>query len=387
MKVLIYSIYVPKEVDGVSYSTRKLVASLEQKGIDVTICTTNAGWSPEETSKQRSEKLRIFNASRFSGADFSPGLFFFLERNSRKFDVIQLHGTFNFPTIFGAYTAIASQTPYIISPRGNLIPSTITDKRIYHAIRKRLFFLLLAQKALKNANRIICTSQKEQDVMRDQLNTDNITYINNGLDYMPYLKNVNPQILKETLNIDVDQPLFLFLGRFSKEKAIPFLFQVWELVSKEVPRAILVIAGESNPRYRGEMFKKIGSLSRPKSVLMIDSVIGDIKLALLQHSRCLLFPSYFESFGNVVLEALISGTPVIASTGTPWESLEENHFGYWLPWDIKNWKNGILAILNDGSYKSDVFLKRTRQWVIDNFNWSNVVDRYIEVYKEIQNRR
>jgi glycosyltransferase involved in cell wall biosynthesis len=88
-----------------------------------------------------------------------------------------------------------------------------------------------------------------------------------------------------------------------------------------------------------------------------------------------------------VLEALISGTPVIASTGTPWESLEENHFGYWLPWDIKNWKNGILTILNDGSYKSDVFLKHTRQWVIDNFNWSNVVDRYIELYKEIQNRR
>jgi glycosyltransferase involved in cell wall biosynthesis len=384
MKILIYSIYLPESTDGVSNSTRELVASLIQKGLDVTVCTTDLGWTEKELQKQRSKKLLIFKAWSSNGADFAPDLFVYLMKNCKTFDVVQLHGTFNFPTVFGAYAARVSNTSYVVCTRGNFIPTPTIQMHTRNAFFKKLFFRLFAQKALIKANRVVCSSDMEWDATKKHTHTDNLTCIPNGLNTSSYLRHVDPAIIKDKLGIEPDKPIFLFLGRLAKEKALPFLIDVWEGVSQKMPQACLVIAGASYRSYEKEFARRIENLTYPDSVLLPGAVTGDLKLALLQHSRCLLFPSYFESFGNVVLEALISGTPVIASSGTPWGSLEENHFGYWLPWDIKIWRDGILNILNDESYKSGAFLKHTRQWVIDNFNWSNVVDSYIKLYKEIQ---
>ena len=75
MKVLIYSSYVPGLTDGVSRSAKRLVSGLEQKGVDVTVCTTDNGWSAEEIVGRRTEKLKIFKSLPSRSADFSPGLF------------------------------------------------------------------------------------------------------------------------------------------------------------------------------------------------------------------------------------------------------------------------------------------------------------------------
>src|SRR5690554_3686578 len=41
-----------------------------------------------------------------------------------------------------------------------------------------------------------------------------------------------------------------------------------------------------------------------------------------------VLPSETENFGNVVVESLNQGTPVIASKGTPWEMLEKFNSGF-----------------------------------------------------------
>ena len=54
-------------------------------------------------------------------------------------------------------------------------------------------------------------------------------------------------------------------------------------------------------------------------------------------------PSHNENFGNVVVESLSQGTPVIASTGTPWQILQKYKAGYW----ISNSPEKIAEILDD----------------------------------------
>jgi len=384
VKILIYSIYLSEGTDGVSMCTRGLVSALEHIGLDVTICTTDLGWAEKKIQEQRSKKLRIFKAWSSDGADFAPDLFIYLMKNCRHFDVVQLHGTFNFPTVFGAYVARVSKTPYIVCPRGNFIPTPKIQKHVRNVILKKLFFRLLARKTLIKANCVVCSSNMELDATKKLTHTNNLTSIPEGLNISFYLQQIAPDILKDKLGIDPERPLFLFLGRLAKEKAIPFLIDVWDLVIKNVPNALLIIAG-ANDSNRGlqKLVNHIVTLRRPESILMPGVVIGDLKLALLQHSRCLLLPSYYESFGNVVLESLASGTPVIASIGTPWKSLEENRFGKWLPWDVEAWANAIMDISVNGAYQDKAFTIRSRQWVIDNFNWDNIADKYISLYEEI----
>ena len=49
---------------------------------------------------------------------------------------------------------------------------------------------------------------------------------------------------------------------------------------------------------------------------------GEEKNKVIASNMALVLPSKSENFGNVVLEALAQGTPVIASKNTPWQILD-----------------------------------------------------------------
>ena len=51
--------------------------------------------------------------------------------------------------------------------------------------------------------------------------------------------------------------------------------------------------------------------------------------AALREADVLVVPSDFENFGNIVVEAMACGVPVVASKGTPWRILEEERCGCW----------------------------------------------------------
>ena len=125
MKLLLYSLYAPTAIDGVSNASRQFVSALEGRGINVIVVTTSFGWPQDETKRQHSGKVRIFNAWLSSHIDFAPGLFVSIGKNIRNFDIIQLHGTFSLPTVWAAYAAKVAKIPYIICPQGNSIPSTM----------------------------------------------------------------------------------------------------------------------------------------------------------------------------------------------------------------------------------------------------------------------
>ncbi|MPM34023.1 hypothetical protein SDC9_80604 [bioreactor metagenome] len=56
--------------------------------------------------------------------------------------------------------------------------------------------------------------------------------------------------------------------------------------------------------------------------------------------------SHSENFGNVVIESLSQGTPVVTSHGTPWAVLEEFGAGYWIDNNVENISNYIEKIMN-----------------------------------------
>jgi len=96
----------------------------------------------------------------------------------------------------------------------------------------------------------------------------------------------------------------------------------------------LVIAGSARLPYEivyeKQLKELVDNLNLQDSVTFLGHIQGDDKDKLdFASSFALVLPSQSENFGNVVLEALAQGTPVIASKNTPWESLEEYNSGYW----------------------------------------------------------
>jgi len=386
MKVLICSPYFPDPVDGASISTRSLVRCFRQRKVVTTICTHDFGWSVEDYARMDQRDLLVFRCWPRHPLGPAPGMIAFFARKLRSFDVIHFKGFFQIGTVLGAYLARRQGRPYLISPLGNAVPQWRARRAVSRGTAKYLFSHVLARWALKGAAQVICVSESEENDTRQFLKTNNLMWIPNGIEETARDRDVCRGILSERLRVPVNEKLFLYLGRLSQEKNLEFLLDAWDVAKGKGTPGTLVLAGgdKDKPGYREHLQKIVASLRYPASVLLPGPVTGDLKQALLQYSVCLLLPSCRESFGNVVLEALAAGIPVLTSIGTPWQCLIDSGLGQWLPWDQEVWAEAIMQVATGSGFSPpQEFSRRSRRWVAENYSWEKSADRYLEVYRRV----
>ena len=93
----------------------------------------------------------------------------------------------------------------------------------------------------------------------------------------------------------------------------------------------LIIAGNYNNKYGGKLKDLCKGLNLSNTVDFIGHIEKQTKDSIYANAYVTVMPSHNENFGNVAVESLAQGTPVIASTGTPWQILEKHNAGYWIP--------------------------------------------------------
>ncbi len=130
------------------------------------------------------------------------------------------------------------------------------------------------------------------------------TYIKNGIDEKkikinPFGTNVS-HFVPSTKKIEKNGVSFLFFGALTARKGLPFLLETWERLHTVYPESTLTIAG----------FGKL-----PKEYMLPDGVcnIGAInplmRLELYHNHHVFVFPSFFEGFAQVQIEAAACGLP------------------------------------------------------------------------------
>lgn len=94
-----------------------------------------------------------------------------------------------------------------------------------------------------------------------------------------------------------------------------------------------------------------------------------------------ILPSHTENFGMVVGEAMAHGLPVITTHGAPWQLLETEHCGWWVPVSVE----GIAAALEDATRRSPEELAamgaRGRAVVEERFAWDRIAKEMIACYE------
>ncbi len=108
---------------------------------------------------------------------------------------------------------------------------------------------------------------------------------------------------------------FAFMGKISARKGIPWLLEVWKDIRRSHSAAELVIAGN------GEF---PDNFNLPPGVALQAFIDPAKRLEFLHNADVLLFPSFFEGFGQVIVEAMAAGLPVITTTHTAGPELLEN---------------------------------------------------------------
>lgn len=141
---------------------------------------------------------------------------------------------------------------------------------------------------------------------------------------MNKLSNFLPQNWIDNLPITVEtvhpRPFFLAVGRLVKEKGFQTLFPAM----KQMPDVDLLIAGDGN--YEAELKQNSEGLSNVHFVGFVDFTA---LIKLYRQAIALIVPSLvLETFGNVTIEAFVTGTPIIARRrGALIEQVEESQGG------------------------------------------------------------
>jgi len=119
-----------------------------------------------------------------------------------------------------------------------------------------------------------------------------------------------------------DQGYLLYLGRYERVKGVTHAIEVAERAS--LP---LVMAGR--PHDQEYYDREVSPLVRKHGVLEVGPVGGERKAMLLARARALLFPvEWDEPFGLVMIEAMLSGVPVLAlARGAVPEVIEDGRTG------------------------------------------------------------
>ena len=160
----------------------------------------------------------------------------------------------------------------------------------------------------------------------------------------------------------------VFFGRLHKVKGVDRLVRAWEQVVRDGWE--LVIAGPDCGML--EELKSIVAERKLPRVSFVGEINGHAKYAFLADADIYVLPSDTENFGITVAESLASGTPVIASQGTPWEGLEREKCGRWVPIGVEPLAAALKELMAMSDAERAAMGARGREWIRRDFAWEGI---------------
>jgi len=194
----------------------------------------------------------------------------------------------------------------------------------------RRYVLWLMRVFYQNTTPVICPCEAYRKILETEIEVKPkfIKVLPRGIpleNFSPMFRNAHTQVR------------FLYVGRISVEKDIPFLEMLWKEFSKENPNAELTFVGSG--WYLNTLKENMKDY---KNVRCTGLKFGKELAEHYANADFFLFPSATDTFGNVIVESLASGTPaLVTDKGGPQDIINnaKEKCGWVLPFkDIKIWK-------------------------------------------------
>lgn len=182
------------------------------------------------------------------------------------------------------------------------------------------------RRGFERATRVLCVSRLWRDVLRDEHGID-AAVVHNGVDCARFTPQADAgdRSVAERHGVRGDGPVVLAVGGVEQRKNTIQLLDAFASLHAERPGAQLVIAGGASlldhDAYAADFIARARAaglaVGAGRPVVLTGTVPDADMPALYRAADVLAMPSLREGFGLAVLEALASGTPVVASRIAP----------------------------------------------------------------------
>lgn len=257
------------------------------------------------------------NTSRWERGVWVFYLFWSLVRNRKKYDVLHVHvlwwgslliapwAKWNGIPAFYQSVLLGSDTP------GSVSKEFLGQLKVWCL---KLFKSIL-----------VISDYLGDDYRKSGFPSDRVFLLENCADdaiFFPVASQEEKMVLRQTLNLPLNAKVLVFVGSVIERKGVDVLIQAFIEAGASIPELFLVIVGpkdsKENPSmdnvFVEQLMSKAAQYGMGARICWMGLIQERTKLAgIYRASDIFVFPSRNEGLGNVVMEAMASGMPVIVS--------------------------------------------------------------------------
>lgn len=280
------------------------------------------------------------------------------------------------------FHGLSNEIPTGLAKRG--IPSVVTIHDVaFHTFKDmyrwhdRMIYHQKWKYACRHANHIIAISESTKADIIHFFNVpeEKISVIYQPVNKVYYEENVK---IKELKNVN---PYMLYVGSVNSRKNLLGIVKAMELLPTDLQIPLTIVGGGGS--YKRQVEQYIAE-HHMEHLFHWTSAIDSVSLKQLYAQATLfLYPSFYEGFGLPVVEALLSGCPVLTSNtsslpeaGGP-DSLQTD------PRNIEEIRDGIVRILTDDSLRKQM-IEGGRQYALDKFHPETIAGQLANIYEKMK---
>jgi len=312
MKILTALTYYTPHVSGLTVYARRVVKAMVERGHTVTVLTSHYDRSlPREEMIDGARVIRVPVAFRFSKGVIMPTLPWHAARLSMSHDLVYLH----LPQFEACVTATIAR----FLARKPVVTKHHCDILLPNRFLRMTFWLPIA------ISHRISASLSSQIVVSSRDYGENSAFLRRYqhklLAVYPPMPEAqpdpsNPLNLRDRYHLNSNQVVG-FVGRFAEDKGVRFLIDSIPRVLQHFPNARFLFVGEREKVVGEKTYDRLeAKMKELQEHIVLLGVLSDSQLAeFYRDCDVLALPSInsTEAFGMVQVEAMLKGTPVIAT--------------------------------------------------------------------------
>ena len=221
----------------------------------------------------------------------------------------------------------------------------------------------------KYADEVIVLSKEIQQYFMSKYGRT-VNYIPNGVT-LPSIHKAD--LIRQQYSLEKDNYI-LYLSRVVPGKGLEILISAFKQIDTDKK---LVIAGSGSSSYTDDFYQQMVDLAGDDDrIIFTGFVSGKLLDELYSNALFFAFPSEAEGMPMCLLEAMSYNCPCLVSDIAENIELVQEYGQTFKVTDEADLKEKMMQLLLTGSRKID-----TRSYVEEKYNWENVVERTLEIYK------
>ncbi|WP_412467820.1 glycosyltransferase family 4 protein [Pedobacter sp. KLB.chiD] len=246
----------------------------------------------------------------------------------------------------------------------------------YYKFIDRKLYEWKSKSACKRANKIIAISEKTKEDIIDLygINPEKIEVIYQSCDDSFKTAFPKEKLSKIKATYKLPDKYLLNVGTIEERKNLKLVVQALKEVSKEYK---LVVIGKQTAYFK-TVEKEIEKLGLKNRILFLENIPFTDLPGIYQMASVFVYPSFYEGFGIPIIEALYSGIPVVAATGSCLEEAGGPDSLYVSPNDTLGLANAVNQIVESPLLQKE--MKEKGLQFVQKFNSSVVTQQLMNCY-------